>query len=228
MKAVVFALGLLAAAAVQAPVRQVPASKSVLETDPKGWADLLADASLKDWVRVPLGAVGQLPAGTAESPSPWHPDASGTLVCDGGKAGHEMFRYAGEFADFVLHVEWRFTRLEGDQPYNSGVFVRTSADGSVWLQAQTGPGGGYLFGALPVNGKLGRINLRDEMAENRVKPAGDWNVYEIRAAARTVTLWVNGAVVNEFTECEVPRGHVGLEAEGYRIAFRNVKLKPLN
>ena len=42
-----------------------------------------------------------------------------------------------------------------------------------------------------------------------------------------MTLWVNGAVTNHWRECEVKKGYVGLEAEGYRIEFRNVKLKPL-
>ena len=32
-------------------------------------------------------------------------------------------------------------------------------------------------------------------------------------------------VVSEFTNCEVPRGYLGLEAESYRMAFRNLKLK---
>ncbi|MBE3135643.1 MAG: DUF1080 domain-containing protein, partial [Acidobacteria bacterium] len=76
-----------------------------------------------------------------------------------------------------------------------------------------------------VSGKPQRVNLREKMTENRVKPAGEWNVYEIRAAGKSLTLWVNGAVVNEYTECEVPRGFVGLEAEGYRIEFRNLRLK---
>ena len=72
-----------------------------------------------------------------------------------------------------------------------------------------------------------RVNLREKMAENRVKPAGEWNTYEIRAVGRTLTLWVNGAVTSEFSECEVSRGHIGLEAEGYRIEFRNMTLKRL-
>ena len=38
---------------------------------------------------------------------------------------------------------------------------------------------------------------------------------------------MNGAVVSEFDECEVRKGYVGLEAEGYRIEFRNLKLKVL-
>jgi len=219
-------LGVLVLPALQSPAQPVP---SALQSDPKGWVDLLAGKDLRDWTRVPLGAVGQLPAGRVSDPSPWKMDPSGgLLICEGEKAGHEMLRYATEVDDFVLHVEWRFTKLEGDRPYNSGVFARTSADGAIWFQAQTGPGGGYLFGSAPVNGTMGRVNLRDKMIENRVKPAGEWNTYEIRAVGRTLALWVNGAVVNEYTACEVPRGYVGLEAEGYRIEFRNLKLKRLS
>jgi hypothetical protein len=206
---------------------QIPA-QSALASDPKGWIDLLADRSLKEWTRVPLSAVGQLRAGQIGEPSPWKLDPAGEiLVCEGDKSGHEMFRYGSELGDFVLHVEWRFIRMEGDPAYNSGVFVRTAADGVIWYQAQTGSAGGYLFGNAPVNGTVQRVNLRQKMTENRVKPAGEWNTYELQATGKTIALWVNGAITNEFTECEVPRGYIGLEAEGYRIDFRNLKLKPV-
>ena len=219
--------GLVAFSGFQAPPQTAPQSPSALSADPMGWVDLLADTSLKEWVRVPLGPVGQLPAGKADDPSPWKVDPSGTLVCEGNKAGHEMLRYAAEQGDFILHAEWRFTRLEGDPAYNAGVFVKAAADGSTWFQAQTGAAGGYLFGAVPGTPKPGRVSLRDKMVENRVKPAGEWNAYEIKAVGKTLTLWVNGAIVNEFAECEVARGYIGLEAEGYRIEFRNLKLKHL-
>jgi len=84
-----------------------------------------------------------------------------------------------------------------------------------------------LFGNTLVKGVPQRVNLREKMSENRVKPAGEWNTYEIRALGRQISLWVNGAVTNEFTDCEVPRGYVGLEAEGYRVEFRNIQLKRL-
>ncbi len=42
-----------------------------------------------------------------------------------------------------------------------------------------------------------------------------------------VTLWVNGAVTNQWKACGVPRGHAGLEAQGWRVEFRNVKVKLL-
>jgi hypothetical protein len=144
----------------------------------------------------------------------------------GDKAGHEMLRYGTELGDFILHVEWRFTKLEGEPAYNSGVYVRTGADGTPWFQAQTGAAGGYLFGSAPVGGRWDASTCATDDGEPR-QPAGEWNVYEIRAVGSTIALWVNGAVVNEYTECEVPRGFIGLEAEGYRIEFRNMKLKSL-
>jgi hypothetical protein len=61
----------------------------------------------------------------------------------------------------------------------------------------------------------------------RVKLAGEWNTIEVTARGRTLTMWVNGAVTCEFTDCGLARGRLALEAEGYRIEFRNLKVKPL-
>ena len=38
---------------------------------------------------------------------------------------------------------------------------------------------------------------------------------------------MNGKVVSEYTQTEIPEGYVALEAEGYRIEFRNIRVKPL-
>jgi hypothetical protein len=205
-----------------------PPTRSALESDPKGWQNLFADKTMKDWIRGPLGAAGQLRAGSMDEPSPWKLDpATGILLCEGDKVGHEWIRYATEVADVVYHVEWRLTKLDGEPAYNSGVFIRSSADGKIWHQAQGTLAGGFLFGPTLVNGEIQRFNLRQSMSENRVKPAGEWNTYELRAVGKQISLWVNGAVTSEFKECEVPRGYVGLEAEGYRVEYRNVQMKPI-
>ena len=197
---------------------------SALETDARGWIDLLSDKSLKGWTRVPVP-----PSAALGEVSQWKVDsASGNLICDGDKTGHEMLRYDREFDDFILHAEFRFTAREGDARYNSGVYVRNSADGSIWHQAQVGSSsGGFLFGNTPVKGIAQRINLREQVKENRVRPAGEWNTFEIRAEGPKISLWVNGAVTCEYDRCEVARGYVALEAEGFRIEFRNLKLKEL-
>jgi hypothetical protein len=193
--------------------------KSALEADPKGWVDLL-DGGLKNWRRVPIPPKGKL-----KEKSPWSVSKDGkTLTCD-GVGYHEMLLFDREIADGVLHVEWRFVAVKDRKGYNSGVYVRNSKDGAVWHQAQVGADVGYLFGTTLVDGKPARVPANKLSGKQRAKPIGEWNTFEITAKGKNVTLWVNGAVTAEWKSCEVPRGYLGLEAEGYLIEFRNVKLK---
>ncbi len=210
------------------PLALAPAepSKSAYEADPKGWTDLVARGGkeLDGWKRGPIPPTGRL-----NPQSQWSvEEATGYLVCEGDK-GHEWLRYDRELGDFILHVEWRFTPVAtGKAGYNSGIYARNSADAAVWHQAQTGPGsGGYLFGDTLQGGKIARINLSKQVTDRRVKPAGEWNTFEVTCKGKDMSLWVNGAETCAWHECEVPRGYVGLEAEGYRIEFRNVLVKEL-
>ena len=198
-----------------------PPSKSALEADPKGWTDLLAKG-MSDWKRVPIP-----PGSKLNKKDPWKLDADKKLlVCD-GVGVHEMLLYDKEFADGVFHVEWRFKPVEGKKGYNSGVYVRNSADGRIWHQAQVGDRNvGFIFGdtAVPGEEKLKRINT-GRKGPQRGLPAGEWSTFEITCKGKTLTLWVNGHVTSEWNECQVPKGYVGMEAEGWYIEFRNVKFR---
>jgi len=218
----------LAATLVSPPPARADETPSALERSPEGWRDLIADAGpdLKGWTRGPIPP-GSTPKSTGKG-SQWSVDPkTGYLVCR-GDGGHEWLRWDEEVGDAVYHVEWRFTPVPGKRGYNSGIYARNSADARIWHQAQTGDAsGGFLFGETPVDGKLTRINLAKQLKGNRVKPAGEWNTFEITCKGKDMSLWVNGAVTSDFDACEVPKGYVGLEAEGWRIEFRNVKLKTL-
>jgi hypothetical protein len=156
----------------------------------------------------------------------WHIDAvKHQILCD-GNAGHEWLRFNRELSNFTFHVKWRFTPIAGNPKYNSGVFFRNDADGNIWHQAQTSLAGGYIFGMTPIDGKLTRFNEQKNMKENRVKPAGKWNAYDIRCEAGSCTLAVNGEVVNTI-HVAVLKGYIGLEAEGYRIEFKDFKVREL-
>jgi len=198
------------------PLREAP---SLLESEPAGWIDVQPGRDLAGWTR------GAWPATTPLGPPQWWVDpASGHLVCD-GKGGHEWLRYDRELGDATFHVEWRFTPVEGAERYNSGVLARAAIDLSAWHQAQVGLKGGFLFGVTPVGGALKRVT--QEPAAARVRPAGEWNTYEVVARGRTLSLWANGAFTSEIA-VDIPRGHFGLEAEGWRIEFRNLRIKPLD
>jgi hypothetical protein len=197
-------------------LREAP---SLLDSDPAGWSSVQPGPDLAGWTRVPW------PATAALGPQQWSVDpGTGYLVCD-GKGQHEWLRYDRETADAAFHVEWRFTPAEGTDKYNSGVLVRTLSDLSAWHQAQVGPRGGFLFGVTPVHGETKRVS--QDPAALRARPAGEWNTFEVVARGRTVSLWVNGAVTSEIA-VDVPRGYFGLEAEGWRIEFRNLKTKTLD
>ena len=198
-------------------------TRSALEADAQGWADLLPAADLKGWSRVPVPPGGKL--GRAQ----WRVDADQKfLVCD-GDGGHDMLLTEKEYGDAIFHFEFRYTKVEGKTGYNSGAYVRNSADGAIWHQAQFGDAkDGYLFGETPTpDGKKKFFNLRNAVKVNRVKPAGEWNTFEVTARGTTLTLWVNGAVTCQFDQCNAPKGHLGVEGEGYRIEFRNLKIKEL-
>ncbi len=199
------------------------AAKSAYETNPKGWTNIMPRADLKGWSRVTVPPGGQL--GKAQ----WHTEDRGKLlVCD-GDGGHDMFLCTREFGDAIFHVEFRYTKVEGKSGYNSGIYARNNADGSIWHQCQIGDAsGGYLFGETPgADGKKRFFSLTGDVKEPRVKPAGEWNTVEITAKGAVMTLWVNGAATCELRDCGQPKGLVGLEGEGFRIEFRNLKVKEL-
>ena len=57
--------------------------------------------------------------------------------------------------------------------------------------------------------------------------AGKWNHYLLRAQGKTLTLTINGKEAWS-TEDPSPReGYIGIQAEGYRFAFRNIRIKEL-
>src|SRR5579872_3469448 len=161
-----------------------------------------------EWTRIAIP-----PTHPVSDIAQWHIDpAAKTISCD-GNGGHEWLRFNKEFSDFKFHVEWRFTKLDGTPHYNSGVFFRNDTDGTIWHQAQTSPEGGYIFGETLIDGKKTSFNEMKQMTENRLKPPGEWNTYDIECRKDTCTLAVNGAVVNTL-HTGVTKGYVGLESEG--------------
>lgn len=216
-------VGLCLAAIGVGRVQAADPVPSALETDPAGWVDVMPPADLTGWSRVPV------PPGGALGKPQWHVEDSGkTLVCE-GDGGHDMLLCDREFGDAVFHIEFRYTKIEGKSGYNSGGYVRNSKDGGLWHQAQMGDAsGGYLFGETPdSNGNKTFFNTTKDVTDGRVKPAGEWNTFEITARGTVLSLWVNGAITCEVRNCGNPKGLVGVEGEGYRIEFRNLKVKEL-
>jgi 3-keto-disaccharide hydrolase len=202
----------------------VPRAHSNAVPGTSGWIDIMPQPSFRDWTRVAIP-----PERMLAQYSQWSVDAANrTLVC-AGDGGHEWLRYGRELGDFLFRVEWRLAPHAGVKGYNSGVFVRNNDNGSIWYQAQVGAAGsGYWFGYdnPAEKGPIG-FNLKSQMMVNAVKPAGEWNSFDIRCQGAKLELRVNGTTASEFDQCRNLKGYLGLEAEGSRIEFRNMRIKVL-
>jgi hypothetical protein len=196
---------------------------SAFETDPTGWEDLFPKLGFANWTRVPSSAN-----------TVWAFSADGSmLICNGVGAAEALLNNVDR-GNGIFHVEWRWgtADIAPAGPYNGGVFVRTSADGVVYAQAQvarapqTSVVGDLIF-VVPADGGTKRIDV-PQTGANREAPPGQWNTYEVTAQGATISEWVNGATTATYNGVPMATGRVGLQAEGALYEVRSIKYKPLN
>lgn len=206
-----------------------------------GWMDLLPDPNFAKWTRKPLN-----PAQNLRETTQWQVNPETRILTCSGDQGHEWLRYDHEFTDFILHVEWRFKAIPPSSTVkpaslNSGIYVRNNADGWIYHQSQVKISS-YLFAVTPVNGVVQRLNLpgkpwaeassvAPKLVEidpaNHIADACDWNTTDLLCQGKAITQWINGKFQSRFNGCEIPRGFIGLEAEGHAIEFRNIRIREL-
>lgn len=185
-----------------------------------GWIDLLGDGGLDRWKRAPFA-----PGRPVVGPSPWSYNAATGIVRCEGAGVHENLLHEQERGDGTLRIEWRYVGKPAKP--NSGLYVRTRMDATVWVQAQlASASAGILFGASPgADGKPAKHKAGSERPE-LLRPPGEWNVMEITCRGPVTTLRFNGVVTAETDALPAAASHVGLEAEGAPVEFRRILFKP--
>jgi len=155
----------------------------------------------------------------------------GVIDCTGRPNGYILTEK--EYGDYVLEVEWRWPARAG----NSGVFVHVSGPDKIWpkgaeAQLYAGHAGDFWL----VDGfKLTVDEARQDKKTPRhfyrmktdkpvEKKVGEWNKYVITCKLNTISLRINGQVVNVGTHAEASKGKILLQSEGAPVQFRNIKL----
>lgn len=69
------------------------------------------------------------------------------------------------------------------------------------------------------------INYRG--AKDVERPVGEWNRLECIALGRTITIILNGVVVNQCVDVQPRRGRIQVQSEGAEILFRSITLTKL-
>lgn len=172
---------------------------------------------------------------TKDAAAPWKVEG-GMLRCVA--TGRGFVRTTTAYSDYQLHVEWRWPATPG----NSGVMVHLTGPDVIWpkgveCQLASGRAGDLAFfsdarakeevvSRNPTGVSTGRL-ARNAAAGAVEKPAGEWNSYDIVVSGDTLTLSVNGVLVNRVTGVTPSGGLIGFQAEGAPIDFRNLTLTPL-
>ncbi len=156
----------------------------------------------------------------------------GMIVCAGRPLS--VLRTVEAFENYELMLEWQWP--EGSNPGNSGVLLHASTprERSIWPKsievqlAHQGAGDFWLIGeSLEVEGRepLGRRIPKD--GESVERAAGEWNELRVRCEGDTITVWINGTMVNQGRRASASRGAICLQSEGAAIHFRSIRLVPL-
>jgi len=139
------------------------------------------------------------------------------------KGGIGLLVTTGEFADYELHVE--FLAQEGT---NSGVFLHTLE------QPTKASEDCYEVNIAPADNPFptGSIVDRHLTDSSLVKPLelwnGQWHTYDLTLQGDKLTIKLDGKLVTEYNDPDPRlRGRIGLQHNQGKIAFRNIRLKPL-
>ncbi len=166
--------------------------------------------------------------------------SDGVLSCKGLPRGYLYTK--AKYTNFELRLDWRWP--PDSQPGKGGVLFRMTGENKIWpksLEAQLNSGSEGDFVGLvgySLSGPAERLETLEHpqfgkltflrKTEATAKPPGQWNQLEIEAKGGSVTIRMNGRVVNQATGCDVVAGPILLTAENDPIQFRNVELKPLD
>lgn len=139
--------------------------------------------------------------------------------------GMGLWYYDTEYENFILKLEFRQETIGS----NSGVFVRFPAPGDdPWVAVKEG----YeiqIAGDKPAKNSTGAIYDFKAADEIPLRPAGEWNEYEITVIGQQYTVRLNGRLINTYTGERGARGRIGLQNHDDEsiVEYRNVRVKPL-
>ena len=172
---------------------------------------------------------------------------NGMLVSLGEPQGHLVTKQT--YRDYRLEAEYRFP----GKPGNCGILVHASRPRALYkmfpqsIEVQMNSGDAGDFWCIQENIEVPNMETRRprkpgekwggaegdarrilNLTDGSEKPVGQWNTMAIEARGRSVTVWVNGVLVNNGVNASVDSGKIAIQAEGAEVEFRRVEIGPLS
>jgi hypothetical protein len=166
---------------------------------------------------------------------------NGLLVSLGSPGGHLITDKS--YSDYRLTAKYRFSA----KPGNCGILVHASKPRrlyemfpqSIEVQMHSGDAGDFwcIGEDIEVPDMEARRGPKDNwgvdgskarriknLTDGSEKPLGEWNTMVIECRGNTVTVWVNGDLVNKGTNATASKGQIAVQAEGSEVEFRKLEI----
>src|SRR5215203_3581778 len=172
---------------------------------------------------------------------------NGMLVSLGEPQGHLVSKQT--YRDYRLEAEYRFP----GKPGNCGILVHASRPRALYkmfpqsIEVQMNSGDAGDFWCIQENIEVPNMETRRprkpgekwggaegdarrilNLTDGSEKPVGQWNTMVIEARGRSLTVWVNGDLVNNGVNATADHGRIAIQAEGAEVEFRRVEIGPLS
>jgi hypothetical protein len=160
-----------------------------------------------------------------------HATPDGVLAAAGRPTGY-LLAAPGTYANFKLHVEWRWSETPG----NGGILVHIASGPKdrQWplcfqIQLKAHRAGDVLpmAGATCAELPSPPATQVDKIGIDSEKAPGEWNTCDIVCQGGTIECSVNGVPQNRVTRCAPSEGKIGFQFEGAPFELRHVRLTPL-
>jgi hypothetical protein len=168
----------------------------------------------------------------------------GLLVIAGTPAGHLISD--SSFRNYRLEVEYRFPGTPG----NAGLLIHASTPRALYkmfpksieVQMESGNAGDFwcIVEDITVPDMVRRRGPREQwgitegkgrrikhLVDGREQPLGQWNRIVVEARGRSITVWVNGTLVNRGMNATADHGQIAIQSEGSAVEIRKVELTPI-
>ncbi len=160
-----------------------------------------------------------------------HATPDGALAAAGRPIGY-LLAAPGTYANFKLHVEWRWP----EKPGNGGILVHIASGPKdrQWplcfqIQLKAHRAGDVLPMAGATCAELPQppATQVDKIGVDSEKAPGEWNTCDIVCQGGSIECAVNGVPQNRVTRCAPGEGKIGFQFEGAPFELRHVRLTPL-
>lgn len=185
------------------PKEAVPEAPPVLLTDEElaeGWISLFDGQTLFGW--------------NPTSEADWAVE-DGTIAVASGEKG--LLCTSTRFANYVLKLDFR-----SDKGTNSGIFLHSPPNLSDPEKECYELNIADSDNPFPTGSLVHRQKAEGDFEST------DWQSYEVTIDGAKVTVKLDGQVIVDYVDPQpLGRGYIGLQLNEGKVAFRNIKLKPL-